>query len=82
MNIQLQITLNFKLFTLKKYETVKKMHLTYNYEKDGSLTMHEIRFPRYKIYKDIYLEEDPYESITVVKIFQNVDNNSSDFSDL
>ncbi len=79
MNITLQITLSFKLFTLKKYETVKKMHLTYDYEKDGSLTMYEVRYARYKIYKDIYLEEDPYESITVVKIFQNLDNNSSNF---
>lgn len=60
MEIYLQITLNVKLFTLKKYETVKKMHLTYCYEKDGSLTMHEIKCPKFKIYKSIYLEDDPY----------------------
>lgn len=76
MDIYLQITLNFKLFILKKYENVKKMHLSYSYEKDGSMTVHEIKSHRIKLYKNIYVDEDPYSATTVVKIFQRMDSNN------
>ena len=43
ISIHLQVTLQMRLFSSKKYQSVKKLHLSYSYEKDGSLTMHEIK---------------------------------------